>query len=122
MSEKEMYRGIRKTSWLLMLCCMIVCVAVTKELKYTIAGVAIGTLTGVMGFQSIIRMSEKIDGSQTNLSLPAFSHYARRYVLYALIFGISAYLGVNILVMLIGFTAHKAAIVLYVWIHRKEAE
>lgn len=122
MNEKKMYQGIRKFTWIFMLIAMILMSLITQDFKYVPAGVAIGSLAGVMGFQKIIAMSERIDGSMTDLKLPAFSEYAKRYAMYMLIFGISAYLGVDILAMLVGFTCHKAAIVLYVWIHRKEAE
>ena len=118
MNEKRMYRGIRQLTWLLMAIAMAAMALLTQEYKYVPAGVAIGALSGVLGFQKIIAMSERIDGSVTDLKLPAFSEYAKRYV----VFGISAYAGVDILAMLVGFSCHKAAILLYVWMHRKEAE
>ena len=122
MNEKRMYRGIRQLTWLLMAIAMAAMSLLAQEYKYVPAGVAIGALSGVLGFQKIIAMSERIDGSVTDLKLPAFSEYAKRYVLYLLVFGISAYAGVDILAMLVGFSCHKAAILLYVWMHRKEAE
>lgn len=67
----------------------------------------------------IVRMSESIELYE-DASKAGYAGYLRRYVIYALIFGLSAWRGVNVIALLAGMLCHKASILLYVFLHRKE--
>lgn len=83
-------------------------------------GIVIGAFTGMMGFNMIVHMADRIDGDSLDVKARAFRSYTRRYLLYAVIFAMSAMVGVNIIALLAGMLAHKASILIYTWKHRKE--
>lgn len=83
-------------------------------------GIVIGAFTGMMGFNMIVNMASKINGESVDVKARAFRSYTRRYLIYAVIFALSASVGVNIVALLAGMLAHKASILIYTWKHRKE--
>lgn len=121
MDEQSIYREIRKYSYVFMLICILLGIALfLDQAKEVAVGITIGTLCGIMGFQMIIRFSEKIHGDSVNVKGGSYSSYLRRYLLYAVVLGACAYVEIPLLAVLTGFLCHKAAIVYYSFIHRKE--
>lgn len=83
------------------------------------AGVLIGACSGIIGFHMIVHMSQKIE-LYANPKLIGYTNYVRRYAIYTVIFLLSVYKGINIFSLLVGILCHKAAILIHVFIHRKE--
>lgn len=82
-------------------------------------GVLIGALSGMIGFNMIVRMSNQIE-LYVDPKAKGYSSYVKRYAIYTIIFILSAYKGVNIFALFAGMACHKAAILIYVFLHRKE--
>lgn len=91
-----------------------------NEFKSITMGIVIGTICGLMGFTMICNMAERIDGDTLDVKNRAIRSYTRRYLLYVVIFALSASIGVNLIALLVGMLAHKASILLYTLRHRKE--
>lgn len=91
-----------------------------NEFKSITMGIVIGTICGLMGFTMICNMAERIDGDTLDVKNRAIRSYTRRYLLYVVIFALSASIGVNLTALLVGMLAHKASILLYTLRHRKE--
>ena len=104
----------------LLLCaagCVICIILFPGAWKQGVMGILIGSLTGIMGFNMIQNMVGRIDGESRE-----FRSYTRRYMLYALIFALSAIAGAHIAALLVGMLLHKCSILIYSWKHRKEDE
>ena len=82
-------------------------------------GILIGALSGLIGFSMIIRMSNTIE-LYDNPKAKGYSSYVKRFGIYTIIFALAAWRGVNIIALLVGMLLHKGAILIYVFIHRKE--
>lgn len=82
-------------------------------------GIFIGALSGIIGYNMIVHMSNSIEYYE-NPKAKGYSSYVKRYAVYTLIFALSVYKGVNIFALLAGMLCHKAAILIYVFLHRKE--
>lgn len=82
-------------------------------------GVFIGALTGMIGFNMIVHMSHRIE-MYGDPKAKGYSSYVKRYAVYAIIFILSAYKGVNVFALFAGMICHKGAILIYVFLHRKE--
>lgn len=83
------------------------------------AGILIGALTGIIGFSMITHMSNTIE-LYGNPKAKGYSSYVKRYASYTLIFALAAWRGVHVLALLAGMLLHKGAILIYVFLHRKE--
>ncbi len=83
-------------------------------------GIVIGSLCGLLGFQMILRMSKNIVEGSIYGAGSAYTSYLNRYLIYALIFALSIYRGINVIALAVGMLAHKASILIYTWQHRKE--
>lgn len=79
----------------------------------------IGALTGIIGFSMITHMSNTIE-LYGNPKAKGYSSYVKRYAIYTLIFALAAWRGVHVLALLAGMLLHKGAILIYVFLHRKE--
>lgn len=90
------------------------------EFKTISMGIVIGSFTGMMGFTMIVNMAAHVDGDTMDVKAGAFRSYTQRYLIYAVIFAMSASMGVNVIALLAGMLAHKASILIYTWKHRKE--
>lgn len=108
------------TAILMVLLAVISLVVFPGEFKTVSMGIVIGSFTGMMGFTMIVNMAEKIDGDSLDVKSRAFRSYTRRYLVYAVVFAMSASMGVNVIALLAGMLAHKASILIYTWKHRKE--
>lgn len=121
MSENRMMA--REIRWITIILTLITCglsLMICKGQFSTIGiGICIGALSGLIGFNMIVQMADTIE-YYGNAKAKGSSNYALRYIIYALLFGISVYKGVHILALLVGMLCHKASILLYVFIHRKE--
>lgn len=114
--EMNTYREIRKLHLILVISATIVSILLFRDIKTIASGVLIGGLAAMIGFNSIIKMSEKIvDGG--DMSRLAYTSYVRRYAVYALIFGLAVYEGVNPFALLAGYLCNKIAIYIYTWRH-----
>lgn len=82
-------------------------------------GIVIGALAGLIGFNMINQMAEQIELVR-DAKAKGYQNYVLRYVVYLFIFGISVYKNVSILALFAGMLCHKASILLYVFLHRKE--
>lgn len=82
-------------------------------------GVMIGALTGMIGFNMIVHMCNHIE-LYGNPKAKGYSSYVKRYAVYAIIFMISVYKGINVFALFAGMICHKVAILIYVFLHRKE--
>lgn len=123
MDEKRMYQQIRYYSCVLMLIAVLLSLVFFFEYSKEVSiGIIIGTLCGVIGFNMIIKFSEKINGDNVNVSGGAYNAYMRRYLMYAIVIALCAYVGIPLLAVLVGILCNKAAIVLVSFINRKEDE
>lgn len=91
-----------------------------NEFKSITMGIVIGTMCGLLGFNMICTMAERIDKDTLDVKNRAIRSYTRRYLLYAVIFALSAGIGINLIALLAGMLAHKVSILLYTLRHRKE--
>ncbi len=117
--QRAMVKEIRALSLLLALICSLLALALFFEAwKAVLAGIWIGVCTGLMGFGMIVAMSERltpdVDGRRIGMS-----SYARRFLLYTLIFVLAVHSGVSVFALLAGMLCHKGSILLYTFIHRK---
>lgn len=121
LDEKQTYQEIRKYSFIIMGIAILLSIAFFfQSAKEVMIGIAIGTCTGVMGFQMIIKFSEQINGESYNVSRGSYNSYVRRYMMYTIILMLCAYVEIPVLAVLVGFVCHKSAIVYYSFLHRKE--
>lgn len=122
MSEtRKMAMEVRGISALLMVVLGLLSIILfPNEFKSITMGIVIGTICGLMGFTMICNMAERIDGDTLDVKNRAIRSYTRRYLLYVVIFALSASIGVNLIALLVGMLAHKASILLYTLRHRKE--
>ena len=100
--------------------CVLAALLFPSIWKQAVGGVAIGAFTGLMGFNMISNMVSRIDGEMADMKARAFRSYTRRYLLYAIIFGLSAIAGMPIAALLAGMLLHKLSILMYSWKNRKE--
>lgn len=84
-------------------------------------GILIGALMGIIGFNMINTMASRLE-LYGNVKAKGYQSYVRRYALYTVVFALAAYKGVHIIALLIGMLCHKAAILIYVFLHRKEVD
>ncbi len=82
-------------------------------------GIIIGALTGIIGFSMITNMTRRIE-LYGNAKAKGSASYIQRYAIYTVVFLLAAYEGVNIIALFIGILLHKGAILIYVFLHRKE--
>lgn len=108
------------TALLMMIFAVLSMVIFPHQFKEITMGIVVGAFSGIMGFNMIIHMADQLDGDSVDVKARAFRSYTRRYLLYALIFVLSASVGMNIIALLTGMLAHKASILIYTWKHRKE--
>lgn len=110
MDEKTiMAYQIRKLT-LLIAGVLIVLSLIFKEPSIT-GGIAIGAMVSIIGFNMVVKMAYKINGPTAGRS--ARANYLLRYMIYAVVFGISYWRGFNIFALLAGFLCNKAAILIY---------
>ena len=79
--------------------------------RYISAGIAIGALTGLIGFNMIVKMAYRIEGPKGGRN--ASFNYLLRYIMYGCIFALGLTQGINIFAMLVGFLTTKLAILIY---------
>ncbi|MEG0290901.1 MAG: ATP synthase subunit I [Erysipelotrichaceae bacterium] len=113
MEEKDMIQKIRKLHIMFVIILTILSYLIFKDFKAIGFGVIIGGLTSMMGFNSIVMMTNKIDSEISGLNRRIYTSYIRRYLMYALIFSLSMVYGVHPLALLAGFISNKLAINLY---------
>lgn len=100
---------------------MLVSVIGFPHMVKTVAlGIAIGALTGLLGFHMIRNMANRVVDSALEDGSSAYRSYLNRSLLYVAIFAISISQGVNVFALLAGMLAHKVSILIYTWRHRKE--
>ena len=110
MNEKMvMAYQIRKLT--LLFCAIMVLISLIFRDKFITGGIAIGALASLIGFNMVVKMAYKVQGLSAGRS--ARMNYFLRYLMYALIFGISIYCGVNVFALLAGFLCNKVAILFY---------
>lgn len=119
----EHHRMGREIRWLTIMLMCFVCglsLIVFQGHFSTIGiGIMIGALCGLIGFNFIQHMADTIE-YYDNAKAKGTSNYVLRYLIYALIFALSMKNGVHVLALFAGILCHKAAILLYVFLHRKE--
>lgn len=120
--NQAMVRSIRRqTLWLALIVSLLSVVFFYHQWKMIFCGIWIGAITGLAGFEQIVRMTLKL-GEGGNDRAIGVSGYMRRYVFYALVFLCAISVKINPLALLAGMLCHKGSILLYTFIHRKEAE
>ena len=118
---RKMMMEVRAITLLMMgIGCLLAALLFPSIWKQAVGGVAIGAFTGLMGFNMISNMVSRIDGEMADIKARAFRSYTRRYLLYAIIFGLSAIAGMPIAALLAGMLLHKLSILMYSWKNRKE--
>lgn len=121
--NQQMAREIRLYTAILMLVLAFVSMFLFPgQFKSIPMGIVIGSFTGLLGFNMIYKMSNAIGEESVDVKNRAVRSYTQRYVMYAVIFALSASVGANIVALLVGMLAHKASILLYTLKHRKEDE
>lgn len=123
METKKMAMEIRKLSLLLIVLLSILSILIfPHNIKQITMGILVGGLSGIMGFNMICNMVNNIDGDTLDVKSRAIRSYTRRYLIYAIIFALSASAGMNVFALLSGILTNKVSILLYSFIHRKEDE
>ena len=79
--------------------------------KTITAGVGLGCMIGLIGFNMIVQWGYRVEGDKGNRS--AYFNYMLRLVFYASMFVLSYVLGANLVAVLIGFICHKIAVFIY---------
>jgi len=122
MSEvQSMAKEVRLTTVILtLLLTLLSAVAFPGMGKSIPVGIIIGALTGLIGFNMILRMASHIQPDMVDVKARAYRSYLHRYLVYAGIFALSISQGVNAIALLAGMLAHKASFLIYTWRHRKE--
>lgn len=119
----EQHRMGREIRWYTIMLMFIVCglsLMLFQGHFSTIGiGIMIGTLCGLIGFNFIQHMVDTIE-YYDNAKAKGTSNYVLRFVIYGLIFALSMSNGVHVMALFAGILCHKAAILLYVFLHRKE--
>ena len=82
-------------------------------------GVWIGCILSLIGFAMIKNMARSIAHEEKAGKRQGYSNYALRYLLYAFVMAVSAYLGISVLAILAGMLCQKAALLTYSFIERK---
>lgn len=82
--------------------------------------ILIGTLTGLIGFRMILRMVNTMPADEEAGKKIGQAGYMRRYLFYGLVLGVCAYFGLSVLGILIGLMCHKASLLLYAYLERKD--
>lgn len=118
---KVMGKEIRKITLAIMLVACGLSLPVFQSFQSVTLGIVIGAMCGLLGYGMIERMCSHIE-LYTNAKGKGYSAYVKRYALYTLIFAFSVYKGINIFALLVGMLCHKAAIVVYALLHRKEVD
>lgn len=113
-------KEIRKWTLALMLvACGISLLVFQGRFQSITLGILIGAMCGLLGYGMIERMCSNIE-TYENAKGRGYHAYVGRYALYTLVFALSMYKGVNVFALLVGMMCHKAAIVIYAFMHRKE--
>lgn len=114
---------IRKLTALLMVLVAVVSILVFPgQFTSVTMGIVVGAFTGLMGFNMICNMVNRIDGDTMDVKNRAIRSYTRRYLMYAIIFALSASTGMHVIALLSGMLLHKGSLLLYSFLHRKEDE
>lgn len=116
-----MSKEIKKLTLAIMLVICGLSLLVFQSFQHVTLGIVIGAMCGLMGYGMIERMCSNIE-LYGNAKGRGQSAYVKRYALYTLIFALSVYKGISIFALLTGMLCHKAAIVLYAFLHRKEVD
>ena len=110
--ELSEYRRIRKLNLILVIITALCSILIFGKSGIEIAaGVMIGGCAGILGFNSIIRMSERVDETLQDATRFAYVRYTRRYFMYFLIFGLAVWRGIHPIALLAGYLCNKIAIV-----------
>ncbi len=118
--DRKFYTNIRVLTVILAGIVSLISLLFLRKIdKATLGGIWIGACCGLMGFQSIIssvsRLPDDINRSKTFLQ----GAYVRRYILYGIVFFLSAYQEIHILAVLFGMLCHKVSIVFCVMIDKE---
>lgn len=79
--------------------------------KFWFAGVVIGCMAALIGFNMILKLTYTVQ--ESNSVKATFSNYLLRYVFYGCIFALAIVKGISALSLLVGFVAHKVVIFVY---------
>lgn len=109
-AKKQMISKVRNLSLIISLIAAIISFLIFKD-KYIAAGIVIGTLTGLIGFNMIVSMAYRVEG--TSGAKTAVFNYLLRYLMYGCIFALCMMQGIHALALLAGFICHKIAIFIY---------
>lgn len=118
---KCMGKEIRMWTLAIMLVITGIALVIFHDIKSVCAGIVIGAMCGLIGYAMINAMSMKVELYQ-DAKAKGYANYVKRYALYTIIFALSVSRGIHPLALLAGMLCHKAAIVVYAWIHRKEVD
>lgn len=113
--DKRLYMKIRiATTVFACIVSLLLMICFQRIDKAMLVGVWIGVCAGFIGFQNIIQNTARMSDDPLKNKRMLQVAYVRRYLIYALIFSLGAYLGVNVLTMLLGIMCHKVSIVVCV--------
>lgn len=119
---QRMNKEIRRMTVIFMLVVALACAFMWQDALVRIAGgVLVGGCAGLIGFAMIVSMSANIEHVE-NARRKGYMGYITRYALYALIFAVCIYRGINVFAILAGFMCHKASIIVYTFRYRKELD
>lgn len=79
--------------------------------KAITAGVGLGCLIGLIGFNMIVQWGYSMEKNQGKRS--AYFNYMLRLAFYACMFVLSYVFGANLVAVLVGFICHKIAVFVY---------
>lgn len=109
----RLHRGIRNTTLILMVVFAFGGGIIWHDQAVSVSGgVVIGALAGLIGFEMIRNMTKNIEHAG-NAQLHGILSYFTRFLAYGVIFGLSIFGGINVIGILVGFTCHKVAIIVY---------
>ncbi len=108
-AERKNYLRIQQLALILTLIASLIAFLISKEINYAL-GIALGALAALLGFNWIIKMVNGLSSEDAKVQKKVKINYAIRLGAYALIFTGGYYLGLNLIMMLIGYMMMNFAI------------
>ncbi|MGN1344132.1 MAG: hypothetical protein ACI4U3_06090 [Traorella sp.] len=109
MEEKlKMMKKVGLYSIIITLVVMVISL-IFKDKTITL-GIGLGCMIGLIGFNMILQFGYRNEETGRK---SGFMNYMSRYLFYICMFVLCAFLGANILSLLVGFMCHKVAIYVY---------
>lgn len=81
-------------------------------------GIWMGSIIGLWGYKMIVDMTIALS-PESDAKVKAITGYLIRYGLYALVMIVGSQWGISVVTILTGFLSHKASLLVYTWLERR---